>query len=638
VAALCLAALVFPWLRKGDTRARIGAVAVSIILALNYIAWRIHNTLPDWDVALDLLAGLVFLGVELIETIRSIVFLVFMSRTRERSPEVEANLGWLASLETPPLVDVLICTYDEEEAILERTIVGAMAMEYPNFRLWVLDDGRRPWLAKLCERGGCGYLTRANNAHAKAGNINNGLRHLASLKSKPEFVSILDADFVCTPAFLTRAMSLFRDESVGVVQTPQHFSNSDPIQSNLAASKVWPDEQRLFFDVIMPAKDAWGLAICCGTSSVIRAQPLYSIGGFPTDSVTEDYLVTLRLKEIGFRTIYLNEPLTSGLAPEGLKEYITQRGRWCLGLVQIVRGRSGPFAHNSLPLIDRIALFEAFFGWTSTNVFRITGFVAPPLFLLLGVKAVNADIDELMTYFLPYFLWHTATMTWISAGRVLPIMSDVCQLASCPAIIKAAAIGLINPRNQRFKVTAKGGDRNRRFVEWPLLRIFLAMLAMTAAGMISYNTGTSYDVGGSGALAYGWSWYNVIVLVIACVVCIEQPRKRKSERYASDEPILIASGARSLSRSIIDISIGGSRISGPSPARAGETIRVFFAGLEMNATIVRIDADDFAVAFEPTFTNRAAMIRRIHSGRYTTPFEDVQATAVGAAILKRIFG
>jgi hypothetical protein len=78
---------------------------------------------------------------------------------------------------------------------------------------------------------------------------------------------------------------------------------------------------------------------------------------------------------------------------------------------------------------------------------------------------------------------------------------------------------------------------------------------------------------------------------------------------------LNASGARPLSRSIIDISIGCSRISGTSPARSGETIRVFFAGLEMNATIERIDADDFAVAFESTFTNQAAMIRRIHSGR-----------------------
>jgi len=636
--ALCLVVMIFPWLRKEETKARVFAVAISAILALNYIVWRIGNTLPNWDAAFDVIAGLVFLAVESVETVRSIVFLLLISRTRERTAEADANLDWLASLERPPLVDVLICTYNEEEAILERTIVGAMAMEYPNFRVWVLDDGKRPWLADLCARAGCGYVTRPDNAHAKAGNINNGLRHLASLEIKPDFVSILDADFVCTPVFLTRALALFREDDVGIVQTPQHFSNSDPIQSNLAASKVWPDEQRLFFDVIMPSKDAWGLAMCCGTSSVIRASAIYSIGGFPTDSVTEDYLVTLRLKEIGYRTIYLNEPLTSGLAPEGIKEYLTQRGRWCLGLVQIVRGRSGPFSRNPLSFIDRAAMTEAFLGWAVTHAFKMMGFIAPPLFLLFGVKAVNADVGELMTHFLPYFVWHSAMMTWVSEGRVLPIMTDVCQLASCPAILKAVATGLMNPKNQRFKVTAKGGDRDSRFIEWPLLRIFLVMLAATVAGMANYSLGTSYDIGGSGTLAFGWSWYNAVVLIIACVVCIEQPRKRKAERFSSDEPIAITAAGKSFSRSIIDISIGGAQISGPPPAGRGETIRVSFAGLDMDARIVRVSGNGFAVAFEPTFANRAAMIRRIHSGRYTTPFKHVDPSAVGIAVLARIFG
>ena len=61
--------------------------------------------------------------------------------------------------------------------------------------------------------------------------------------------------------------------------------------------------------------------------------------------MTEDFLVTLRLKQHGLRTVYLNERLSDGLAPEGLKEYVTQRGRWCLGFMQIIRGplvRSDP--------------------------------------------------------------------------------------------------------------------------------------------------------------------------------------------------------------------------------------------------------------------------------------------------------
>lgn len=152
-----------------------------------------------------------------------------------------------------------------------------------------------------------------------------------------------------------------RDPRVAVVQTPQHFFNEDPVQSNLSLSKVFPDEQRYFFDVVMTSKDAWGAAFCCGTSSLIRFDALIGIGGFPTDSVTEDYLLSLRLRQAGFQTVYLNQQLSLGLVPEGLAEYTTQRGRWCLGFEQICMGASSPLRlGNNLPLIHRIMLLETF--------------------------------------------------------------------------------------------------------------------------------------------------------------------------------------------------------------------------------------------------------------------------------------
>ena len=273
--------------------------------------------------------------------------------------------GWHDCAPATPLVDVLICTYNEEAAILERTIVGALAQTYPNFRVWLLDDGRRPEIAALCGALGCFYLTREDNRHAKAGNINAAIRTLTALNVRPDFVAILDADFVPFPKFVERAMALHKAPDVGIVQTPQHFINPDPIQTNLDLAALWPDEQRFFFDTVMASKDAWDQAFCCGTSSIIRFEPLVRIGGFPTDSVTEDFLLSLRFKEAGYSTVYLNEPLSLGLAPEGLREYLTQRGRWCLGFMQIIRGKSGPFSRSAnLSLMDRVVLVENFLAWS----------------------------------------------------------------------------------------------------------------------------------------------------------------------------------------------------------------------------------------------------------------------------------
>ena len=57
----------------------------------------------------------------------SLAFL-FLSCTRDRGPEADRHAAWWRP-GPAPAVDILIATYNEEEAILERTIVGALAVE-----------------------------------------------------------------------------------------------------------------------------------------------------------------------------------------------------------------------------------------------------------------------------------------------------------------------------------------------------------------------------------------------------------------------------------------------------------------------------------------------------------------------------
>src|SRR6185369_15495359 len=147
--------------------------------------------------------------------------------------------------------------------------------------------------------------------------------------------------------------------------------------------------------IVMPSKDAWGLSFCCGTSSIIRFAALREIGGFPTDSVTEDFLLTVRLRERGYKTVYLNEKLSVGLAPEGIREYAVQRTRWCQGLIQICRGRSGPLRFgNSLPLLLRISLVETFLYWAASFSFRLCCMLVPALFFLFDIRVVNASLSD----------------------------------------------------------------------------------------------------------------------------------------------------------------------------------------------------------------------------------------------------
>jgi cellulose synthase (UDP-forming) len=537
-------------------------------------------------------------------------------------------------------VDVLITTYNEEEPILTRTIVGAMGIDFPGLRIWVLDDGRRPWVEQLCHGKNIRYLARSENRHAKAGNINHALDVIRREPDPPEFIALFDADFVPQSNFLWRTMPLFHDETVGLVQTPQHFFNNDPIQSNLLIGNVWPDEQRFFFDHLMPSKDAWGAAFCCGTSSVIRMQALTDIGGFPTDSVTEDFLVTLELDRRGWRTIYLNERLSAGLAPEGIKEYLTQRGRWCLGLMQIVRSSIGPFSRGHLSPAYRIGLIDAFLYWAASFPFKLLCLTVPIVYWFTGLNAVQAPLDGIVQYFLPYYVSVMITLGWATGGFIQPILTDVAHVLTMFEALRATLIGLFKPRGHPFNVTAKGGRRDQLVIGWPMVGRFGLLAGLTLIGMLYGSLADfapSHVRFDAKVMNLGWSVYNMVVLLMAASVCIELPRYRGEERFTTSELVHVRAGDCVFTAPLADISVSGARILVPQPGPLGSRVTVTLQHVgDTTARIVDGSDTMFVVEFAAADETRDALIRKIFSGRYGRRQTDVHWGGLLGALLARI--
>jgi cellulose synthase (UDP-forming) len=281
-AFLCLA-----WLPGRDATqlaprlARIAAAILSAALTLRYAVWRVQ-ALPEAQSTLQNAWAVAFVTVEMLNALSGLLTLLFMSRTLNRSAQADAQMH--SPLHAAP-TDVLIATYNEPKGVLERTIIGAMDIDHPDLRVWVLDDGARDWVRKMAEDLGALYLCRVNGKHAKAGNVNNGLQHILTIGRRPEFILLLDADFIASRQMLRRTLGFFEAKDIGIVQTPQHFFNPDPVQINLACSSVWPDEQRFFFNILLPCKDAWGrrsvaaLPRCCASrhckiSAAWRPKPL----------------------------------------------------------------------------------------------------------------------------------------------------------------------------------------------------------------------------------------------------------------------------------------------------------------------------------------------------------------------------
>lgn len=519
-------------MRPDDTRLRKILFLVLASLLARYLYWRLSETVPPFTLSLQGLWPYLFLLFEITAMLMLAVTYLTLSRRTNWTRRVDETLSQVSPA-CP--VALLIPTYNEPPGVLQRTILGALSQDHRGTRVWVLDDGRRDWLRTYCAEVGVGYVARENNHGAKAGNMNHGLNAIRAAGFEPDFLGVLDADFVASTAFISRCLALHVAlPDTGIVQSPQHFFNPDPVQMNLSLSGIAPDEQRFFFDELQPSKDAWGTAFCCGTSSVIRTAAVDAIGGFPTDSVTEDMLMSLRMRERNWQTRYLNEPLTTGLAPEGLGEYIVQRHRWCLGFMQIFRDHYNPFSRrHRLGFLDRLHVLDTFLYWGMSFPTRYLFLLAPAVYWTTGWQVIDAQLQDILSYLAPWLVLHMVVLTWISRGALQPVLNDINQLLIVPAAMHATLTGLLSRAKHKFKVTPKGLLGDKVTVDWQVFRPILLLLIVNLVGVIlaavpGLQPGLPYA---PRMVNLFWLIINFLILAIATLSCIELPRRRSQERF-----------------------------------------------------------------------------------------------------------
>ena len=129
-----LALIVLPFCRRGEPLVRAALLGAAFLLSIRYMAWRFAETVLPLGFTIDAVAGWSFALLEAGTLASSSLAFLFLSRTRDRGPEADRHAAWWRP-GPAPAVDILIATYNEEEAILERTIVGALAVRHPNTRV-----------------------------------------------------------------------------------------------------------------------------------------------------------------------------------------------------------------------------------------------------------------------------------------------------------------------------------------------------------------------------------------------------------------------------------------------------------------------------------------------------------------------
>jgi cellulose synthase (UDP-forming) len=342
-------------------------------------------------------------------------------------------------------VDVYVCTYDEAFEVVAATLAGCRALTYPH-TTYLLDDGRRPEMKRLAEIAGARYLTRPDNSHAKAGNINAALPRTGG-----ELVLMLDADHVPMPDALDAMVGYFDDERVALVQSPHDFFNHDSVQHYV----VGRHEQSLFYRVVCPGKDRHGAAYWCGSAALLRRDALLEIDGVATETIAEDFHTTIRLQRHGWTSRYHDEVLVQGLAPHDLDGYLLQRDRWARGNLAVFTLPESPLRARELRPVQRLSYFVS-----------LAAYLAPPMRLLLmatlGLVLWTGELPMKISVVALAALWLPAVSLNLLAGSALTRgymkIGETAHYELLTMEIYTRALRCVfRPGRTAFKVTPKQG-------------------------------------------------------------------------------------------------------------------------------------------------------------------------------------
>ncbi|TGD94927.1 glycosyltransferase family 2 protein [Methylobacterium nonmethylotrophicum] len=612
-------------------RALFGATLSVFILC--YAAWRWHDTLPRFELSPERIWPYIFFLFETIAIAYTLMSTIILLRFKNRSHEADREEARLGASGEWPAVDIFICTYNEPQDVVEKSIVPALAVDYPNATVWVCDDTRRDWLRAYCDEVGARYITRPDNKGAKAGNLNNALALTARHTNAP-IILVLDADFAVAPNILRRTVGLFHDERAAVVQTPQFFFNADPIQHNLMAAEAWVDDQRIFFDVFQPAKDAWGCAFCVGTSFLVRRDRVTEMGGFPHDAICEDINLTYSLMRHGYQTHWLNERLSAGLSAEGLPEYITQRTRWCLGTMQVALLKDGPFRSPHYTLMQRLHYLHGVMNWLC-KPFIVLMLVAPSIYWFFGMPAFYADYLSFLRYGVPALLALWIYSGWVSGQRTLPLFMEVTHIMTALPITFTLASAAVRPFGRPFKVTDKGGDRSISTVRWRMAAGFGGIALMSASAILwsFISPSAATEISPLDYFNLVWAGIAMLLTFVAFLVCFERPRG--AEEFRIEEPVRVRAAGLTYDAVLARLGLETAllRIDAGRPGSTGDPVDVRIEGVGwVPARLTDVSLDVQALALAPDPRQRHALILRL----FTQAVDPIARTANLAVALRSL--
>lgn len=372
------------------------------------------------------------------------------ARARRRPPAYDPR-----SSPFVPGIAIVVPAYNEAAGIV-TSVRSLLNLEYPDFEVVVVNDGSTDdTLARLREgfalhRVKADYpvdapcaeirdvyraadvpvtvIDKANGGKADA--LNAGV----FFTDEPLFCAV-DADSVIERGALLSVVRPFLTDPDRTVATggAVRVANGCTIRRGLVEDVALSSAPlvglqtmeylRAFLGGRVGLSSMQGLLIISGAFGVFRTNPVRDIGGYSTDTVTEDMELVVRLhrhfaeRDRPYRVAFLPRPVVWTEVPESLSVLGRQRGRWYRGLLEsltvhrdmIGRRRYGAIGLFAMPFflfIEGLGPLVEGLGYVIVPIAFLAGALDVRFFLLFLAVAVGLGtfmswlgvLSEVLTY------------------------------------------------------------------------------------------------------------------------------------------------------------------------------------------------------------------------------------------------
>ena len=352
------------------------------------------------------------------------------------------NLGEYKCNLNSCFVSVLLPIYNEPN-VVERLLTACISFNSPPFEVVVIDDSNdgltteklEVWRSHPMVR----VIHRSSREGWKGGALNVGLDHM---DPRSTHVLVFDADFVPPKDLASQFVSRFEDDGVAVVQGYQrHDLNADENWITKGV-RVWTS---LYNMVELNGQQKMGLfSPLTGSVFMVRADLLKKLR---FEEVTdEDWNLTMRLYENGYKVLYDPRLVASGECPSTLRRLFRQQARWAEGHTRTFRNHFLKIWRcNFLKLREKID------------------------FVFIGASFLNSTLIVLLS-----LAW-LITLLFPTVYLPLPIVqtSLLLLLASVPAGVSSSLVAL----------SLEGAKKDFRKVGWAWLLNFVATPVIAFAAL-----------------------------------------------------------------------------------------------------------------------------------------------------------